>query len=373
MSRVTAPSASCAQSWDSVTTRNDKNDEFSAGIRSRSGNINEPNQGLIKSMSSLRLSVGVAACTEVAGLKRTLESVIGQERAFDQIVVADDQSSQACTDFLKRFAGRVLVVPVPARLTAIQHWNCLAPHLTGDWISLLSQEDCARPNFAREVEQTVSVSASAAVLRAGWIRLRDNGRPGETYTLHSVRAVVKPAEALYEQRFGPKGSFSAAAIRRDIWERAGYFPEATPYLGDWAMWLLAGALGDTVRSREVIAEHRAEQRGTDDEARRKTSEIEEMYLIYQEILPRATEWAGLDASTWIAAASRKRFRDVAIAASNRFGTSLRGPLVSALRPWAASVEQEPLLERLEGGERIRDFNLARRMKPAIKRVISAVR
>ena len=83
--------------------------------------------------------------------------------------------------------------------------------------------------------------------------------------------------------------------------------------------------------------------------------------------------AGLHDPTWIAAASRKRFRDVAIATSSRFGPALRGPLVEALRPWAASVDQEPLLQRLESGERIRDFNLARRMKPALKRFISAVR
>ncbi len=324
-------------------------------------------------MSSLRLSVGVAACSEAAGLKQTLASVLMQERPFDQIVVANDKTSKDCTGILKSFAGRLLVVPVPSGLTAAQQWNCLAPHLTGTWVSLLTSDDCARPNFAREVEQTVSASETASILRAGWIRLRDNDRPGETYTLHSVRAVVKPAEALYEQRFGPKGSFSASAIRRDIWEKAGYFPESTPFLGDWAMWLLAGALGDTVRSREVIAEHRTQQHGTEADAERKTSEIHEMYLMYQEILPRATRWAGLETPTWIASASRKRFRDVAIAASNRFGSSLRGPLVAALRPWAESVEQEPMLERLEAGERIRDFNLARRMKPAIKRVISAVR
>ena len=324
-------------------------------------------------MPSLRLSVGVASRSDAAGLKQTLESVMAQERPFDQLVVADDKSCKDCSNVLEQFAGRITAVQVPSGLTDAQHWNCLAPHLTGDWISLLTPEDCARPNFAREVELTVGVSPSAAILRAGWIRLRDNGRPGETYTLHSVRAVVKPADALYEQRFGPKGSFSAAAIRRDIWEKAGYFPEITPFLGDWAMWLLAGSLGDTVRSREVIAEHRTEQRGTDDDARRKTSEIHEMYLIYREILPKATAWAGLETPTWIDSASRKRFRDVAIAASNRFGSSLRGPMVAALRQWAEAVEQEPLLKRLEGGERIRDFNLARRMKPAIKRVISAVR
>ncbi len=325
-------------------------------------------------MSSLRLSAGVAASTEPAGLERLLESLLGQERAFDQVVVAHAGALEGEVQaVLQRFGSAVQAVPVPAGLTSAHQWNCLAPHLTGDWIAFFTPDDLARPSFAREVEKTVSSTPSAAILRAGWISIRDNGRPGETYTLHSVRSVVKPAEALYEQRFGPKGSFSAAAIRRDIWEKAGLFPAATPFLGDWAMWLLAGALGDTVRSREVIAEHRSRQLSTAADALRKTSEIEEAFVIYRDIFPRATAWAGLDHPTWIAAASRKRFRDVAIAASNRFSTAMRVPLVEALRPWAASVEQEALLARLEGGERIRDFNLARRMKPAFKRVISAVR
>jgi hypothetical protein len=321
---------------------------------------------------SLRLSVGIAASDQPDGLQRTLESLFAQDRPFDQIVVSHNPACSTSTKLLKRFTKRLHKVPTPPDCTPVQQWNALAPHLTGDWISLLTPNDCALPNFARVVEDTVMSDPEAAILRAGWIRLRDN-KPGESYTLHSVRAIVKPAEALYEQRFGPKGSFSAAAIRRQIWEQAGWFPTETPLLGDWAMWLLAGALGDTIRSREVIAEHHVRHQDLAADASRKTEEILETYRIYQEIFPRASALAGLEKTTWIESASHKRFRDVAIAASARFGTALRGPLVEALRPWARSVDQGPLLRRLEGGERIRDFNLARRMRPAIKRVISAVR
>jgi hypothetical protein len=324
-------------------------------------------------MPSIRLSAGVSASSDAAGLARLLDSLFAQERAFDQIVLAQDEASPVPPQIPARFAGKVECIAVPLDLSPAQQWNRLAPHLKGDWISFFTSDDYARPNYAREIEQTVISAPTAAIIRAGWMGLRENGRPGEMYTLHSVRAVVKSAEALYEQRFGPKGSFSACAIRRDIWEKVGLFPEETPFLADWAMWLLAGSLGDTARSREVIADHWRKQQGTAEDALRKAAEIHEMFLIYQEILPRATHSAGLDHPTWIAAASRKRFRDVAIAASNRFGAALRSPLVEALQPWAVSVEQEALLLRLMGGERIRDFNLARRMKPALKRVFSVVR
>ena len=177
-------------------------------------------------MPSLRLSAGVAAASDSSGLEPLLESLLAQDRPFHQIVVssAEQELSPETQAVLRRFEPGIHLVLAPPGLTPIQQWNLLAPHLTGDWLSFFTPDDCARSHFAHEVEQTVSATPSAAILRAGWISTRDNGRPGETYTLHSVRSVVRPPEALYEQRFGPKGSFSAAAIRADIWHQAGLFP-----------------------------------------------------------------------------------------------------------------------------------------------------
>ena len=322
----------------------------------------------------LRLSAAVAASHDTAGLVRLIESVFNQETegpAFDQVVLADDGESPKLASLLKRYKKQLQTVPVPAGLPPTQQWNLLAPHLTGDWVSFFTADDCPRPNFVREVHLTVAAFPNAAILRAGWLRIRTDGRPGERFTLNSVRASVKPADALYEQRFGPEGSLSACAVRRSAWEHSGLFPAELPLLGDWARWLQVGALGDTIRSREIIADHRMPS--ADHDLAHSTAEIEETFRIYNEILPRATAQASLPDPTWIAAASRKRFRDVAIAASARFSSAARGPILEALRPWAATVDQQPMLERLENGDRIRDFNLARRIRPTLRRVISAVR
>ena len=321
-------------------------------------------------MPSMRLSVAIAACQDPTGLVRAVESVLAQDRPVDQVIVTEDKNASALAD---RFGGQIETVYIDAGLTLAQQWNQMASALDGDWVSFLGSGDCARPNFTTEIERTIALSANAAIVRAGWVKLRENTRLNERFTLNSVRSVVGSADALYEQRFGPKGSFSAAAIRREVWEQAGRFPEETPHLGDWAMWLLAASLGETVRSREIIAEHTVRASESTTEARRTVAEIQETFRIYEVIFPRATLQAGLGSPSWIGAASRKRFRDIALSAANDLPPAQRGTVINALRPWAETVDQRPLLQRLEQGERVRDYNLARRLKPAFNRVMSAVR
>ena len=325
------------------------------------------------------LSIGVPAYNHGQSLQATLASLVAQEdgHAFAEIVVSDNHSTDSTAAVLEQFCrehpGRVRVVQPPAHLPSVAHWNFLAAQLTTDWISLFSSDDLARPHFCRSLQDAIALSEDAVLARAGWQKLKDDGSGGETFTLNSVRTITKPAETLYDQRFGPKASFAAFALRRAIWERVGGFPEETTLIGDWGMWLLAGALGDTVRSREVIAGYRIHHHGPAVYAERKPIEVHEMYLVYRDILPRATQSAGLGVPTWIAAASQKRFRTVTTAASVEIHPKNRAAMVDALRPWAESVDGVGLLRRFEGGERIRSFNLAKRMKPVIKRVISAVR
>lgn len=328
----------------------------------------------------MHLSVVLPCLQAGTSLERTLESLLVQEQAVAEIVVAGvlspDVQNPLEEEFRPRFPGTLRLLPLSAPLNTVDVWNKGVAACTGEWVSILTPETTVRPNFVRALAEAAERSADASVLRAGWTRERPRGAgPAEQHTLLSVRTVTHPAEALFEQRFGPKASTCAAAVRRGTWNRMGGVPPEIEllgdWIGDWALWLTAGAVGDTVRSPEVIADLHANSVSTN-----KAEEMREMYLIYRDILPRAARTAALSDPTWIASASRKRFRDVTIAASNDLrpgATQERQVLSAALADWAASVEQQPLLERLRSGEKIRSFTLGKKMKPAFRRVVAAVR
>ena len=99
----------------------------------------------------MRLSIGVPAYNQGSYLAETLESLLNQETPFHEIVVSNNHSTDSTAEVLESFAGRVRVVTPPKHLTMAGNWNFTISQLTGDWISLLSSDDLALPNFARSV------------------------------------------------------------------------------------------------------------------------------------------------------------------------------------------------------------------------------
>lgn len=323
----------------------------------------------------MRLSIGVPAYNQGGYLRETLVSLLEQEVPFHEIVVSNNHSTDSTADVLREFAGRVRVVVPPEHLTMAGNWNFTVSQLTGDWVCLLSSDDLALPNFARSVCESVEHTPDAVLLRAAWIDIDAAGATVEERHLLSVRRVTQPSRALYEQRYGPKGSFAAFALRRDIWQRVGGFPEEVTLVGDWGMWLLAGALGATVYCDTPIAKYRLGHQSATIRARHHIH-AREMFIIYSNLLPRATQMAGLGVPSWIARASRTQLRRWLIAASNEFPAGERAQLVEAMRPWAEATGEQTRLHRFERGERLRGNTWqqpVRRLARALARRIRRLR
>jgi glycosyltransferase involved in cell wall biosynthesis len=320
----------------------------------------------------MRLSIGVPAYNQGSFLGETPESLLRQELPFHEIVVSNNHSTDSTADVLRDFADRVRVVTPPSRLTMAGNWNFTISQLTGDWVSLLSSDDLALPNFARSVTESLRSAARAVLLRAAWIDIDAAGHVIEERHLLSVSPVTSPPKTIREQRFGPKGSFAAFALRRDIWQQVGGFPEEVTLVGDWGMWLLAGALGDIVYCDQPIAKYRTGHQSSVIRARHHIH-AREMYTIYSELMPRATRLAGLGVPRWVNQASRKQLRSWIAAASNDFVSDERGQLIEAMRPWAESVGEQKLLARFERGARIRTLDLPGMVRPLVRRLVARLR
>ena len=177
----------------------------------------------------MRLSAIIPLPSEEVSIQPALESLLLQESPFHEVLVAANPGSSSAKavvgEMAPRFAGRLRCVEAPSVLGTVQLWNFAIGSTSGDWVSLLTPQVTVRPHFVRALNESAEHCASAGIVRAGWTRERPHGGPPEQHTLLSVRTITHPAEALYEQRFGPKASTAAAAVRKETWERMGGLPE----------------------------------------------------------------------------------------------------------------------------------------------------
>jgi glycosyltransferase involved in cell wall biosynthesis len=117
----------------------------------------------------MRLSIGVPAYNQGKFLRATLESLLNQDVLFHEIVVSDNHSTDSTAAVIAavqvEHPGRIRMVMPPQHLAMGQNWNFTISQLTGDWISLLSSDDLALPNFVRSVDAASQLSANAVLVR----------------------------------------------------------------------------------------------------------------------------------------------------------------------------------------------------------------
>lgn len=320
----------------------------------------------------MKLSIGVPAYNQGSFLAETLESLLNQQTPFHEILVSNNHSTDSTAEVLQSFAGRIRVVTPPQHLTMAGNWNYTISQLTGDWISLLSSDDIALPNFAASVTTSLAKVPEAVLLRAAWIDIDAQGNTVQERHLNSVRAVTSPPQTIFEQRYGPKGSFAAFALRRDIWEKVGGFPEEVTLVGDWSMWLLVGALGQIVYCDDPIAKYRGGHQSNVIRSRHHIH-MRELYTVYTRLMPRATQMAGIGHPAWIAKASKRLFKRNLNDASRDFAADERTQLIEAMRPWAESVGELNLFRRFEQGERFRFNDWQSFFRPLARRTLAILR
>lgn len=300
----------------------------------------------------MEISVGVPAYNQGSYLRQTLESVFAQKQPFHEIVVSNNHSTDSTAEVLKeierKHPGRIRVVSPPRRMQMSEHWNFTASQLTCEWFTLLSSDDLACPNFVQSLSEAARRCSDAVLVRGGWIVIDGDGREGAGRRLLSVPQVSRPPRSIRDQKMGPKGSFAAFALRRVTWEAVGGFPEQVTMLADWGMWLLAGALGATVTTRDLISRYRTGHQDSLNRTRYDTF-VRDMRVIYREVMPRATRLCGADVPAWIARASEVSFRRVLTAASRSFPPGEREELTEAFRSWAQDLNEMLRLERFARG------------------------
>lgn len=213
------------------------------------------------------LSIGIPVFNQVATIRGTVESVLSQDHAADEIVVSDNHSTDGTADVLRYFGERIRVVRPIVHLGMAANWNHCISQLKSPWFSLLSGDDIARPRMVTDFTAAIKAHPAAVLMRGDWEEIDSEGNVTARRKLLSVSRVTRPSRTWSEQLLGPKVSFAAFAMRRKTWGEVGGFPTDYNLYADWAMWLRVASCGEFIHVPSVVAGYRVVARPSMDRAR----------------------------------------------------------------------------------------------------------
>lgn len=210
-----------------------------------------------------RVSVVVPAYNNAPYLAQTLDSILAQDYADYELVVADHSSTDATTQVLEPYRShpkvRVLT-PTPAGGGALANWNRVSAQARGPLLKLVCGDDLVAPSLLREQVAALDANPGAVLVACsrglvdamGRTVIRDRGLAGLSGRVSgadALRATVRAGTNI----FGEPG---CVLFRRDLLELEGGWDSTWPYLIDQATYARILRHGDMVALRRPLASFR---------------------------------------------------------------------------------------------------------------------
>ena len=187
----------------------------------------------------MRLSIITINRNNAAGLEKTMQSVAAQTFKEFEYVVIDGASTDGSVEVIKKYALHFIHLkwvsePDSGIYNAMNKGIRMA---TGDYIQVLNSGDCLAANDVTERMLTALEKASSPNILYGNMvkcfpdghKMVDRGFAGEEITMLGM--------------FTGTLNHDPAYIRRDLFEKYGYYDESLKIVSDWKWYLQAIILG----------------------------------------------------------------------------------------------------------------------------------
>lgn len=210
-----------------------------------------------------RVSVVVPAYNNAEFLGKTIESILAQDYADYELIVADHSSLDKTGEVIERYAGnpRVRVMtPTPAGGGALANWNRVSGFARGEFVKLVCGDDLIAPSALREQVAALDANPSAVLVASPRALIDSNGKVilqcrglaglrGLVLGRVAVRAAVRAGTNIF-------GEPACVLFRREILEREGGWDSQFPYLIDQATYTRILLHGNMVALPKVLASFR---------------------------------------------------------------------------------------------------------------------
>ncbi|MBD7955799.1 glycosyltransferase [Stenotrophomonas sp. Sa5BUN4] len=288
------------------------------------------------STSAPRVGVVLCAFNGERHLATQLDSILGQTRSVDEIVLADDASTDATAAILAAFAQRarrqgvsVLLLENQRTLGCVQNFAAALQRATADIILLCDQDDRWHPTRVQDCLGPFAADHSLLLLHADARLVDATGTVMSASLFDTLR--IHPAEISLERSALPVDALllrnvvtgATCALRRELLALAMPMPSA--WLHDEWLALIAALHGGLDVQRAASIDYR-QHAGNHIGARRETllqrirrldllsregrARMQQRFAVLDQTLQRQgvclapPRWTGLQAICWRMAASR---------------------------------------------------------------------
>jgi glycosyltransferase involved in cell wall biosynthesis len=190
----------------------------------------------------VKISVAIATYNRAAMVGEAIAAALGQSRAPDEIVVADDASADGTRVALEQWSRcdqRVRAIQQPVNSGGVGNWNAAMGATSGDFIAWCSDDDRFMPGHLKASLDYLETHPQIGMVHSSFVDVWETppGTVEEARLLRSARPLVTDRQNLfrymtryYDWPFHP----STLVMRREVWDRTGPFdPQYTLADTDW--------------------------------------------------------------------------------------------------------------------------------------------
>lgn len=220
-----------------------------------------------------------------------VRSVHAQTDGDFELVVCDDGSNDDTLAIVQRTCGdraRIVVNTTSQPLGLAGNWNRCVAEASGDWVTILHQDDLLEPEFLARHRAIASLHRDIGLI-LGPVKMIDlAGQPidsGDADFTWPDRFVVWPPQALSRVlATGNPIRCPGVSFRRDMHERVGGFDPRWRYVLDWHFWHRAGQASSVAFVETPMARQRWHQASETHKLARGTIDLEENAQLMRSIL-----------------------------------------------------------------------------------------
>lgn len=198
----------------------------------------------------MTISVIIPAYNGAATIANAIESILGQTRPPDEIIVSDDCSTDSTAAAVSRFGERLRYVRRPQNGGLSANRNTGVRTSAGEWLLFLDQDDELLPHALESLSRTAETTGAGVVY--GFVLLRGD-RP-EQARLHGLPWAVGEPPTPSQANFWWTAvtTTGCALFRRSLVDEVGEFDETIWQAEDCEFWLRCGVTCKFAHSDTVV-------------------------------------------------------------------------------------------------------------------------